>query len=131
MKIVNFLWHFSTGGIGKCFLTYDKLGDVELGLQVKSVCVILDSNSCDCKPLEQQGIEIIHIKGYSDFSWMKRMAKIVKEEKPDAFFCHSANGPIMLSLLKIRYFLKTPMICTCHGANFDPTKRKDRYIGII
>ena len=117
MKIINFLWHFSTGGIGKCFLTYDKLSDVTPELQVKSVCVILDNAPCDFQPLVGQAIEQIHINANSDFSWMKRMKEIVDEEKPDAFFCHSHNGPIMLTLFKIRYCLKMPLINTCHGFN--------------
>lgn len=129
MKIINFLWHFSTGGIGKCFLTYDKLGDVTPDLIVKSVCVILDNAPCDCQPLVEQGIEQIHIKGNSDFSWMKRMKEIVDEEKPDAFFCHGFNGPIMLYLLRKRYFMRSPMICTCHGVNLNPAKKANKYIG--
>lgn len=129
MKIINFLWHFSTGGIGKCFLTYDKLGDVTPDLKVKSVCVISDNAPCDCQPLVEQGIEQIHIKGNSDFCWMKRMKEIVDEEKPDALFCHGFNGPIMLYLLRKRYFMSTPMICTCHGVNLNPAKKANKYIG--
>lgn len=131
MKIINFLWHFSTGGIGKCFLTYDKLGDVTSKLKVKSVCVIIDGNLCDCKPLVEQGIEQIHIKGIFDFSWMARMKEIVAEEKPDAFFCHGHNGPIMISLFRAINLLRIPLICTCHGVNLDVTKKINRYIGLI
>lgn len=129
MKIINFLWHFSTGGIGKCFLSYDKIGDVTPDLQVKSVCIILDNAPCDCQPLVEQGIEQIHIKGNSDFSWMKRIREIVNKETPDAFFCHGFNGPIMLYMFRKRYLLNTPMICTCHGVNLDPAKRANKYIG--
>ena len=129
MKILNFLWHFSTGGIGKCFLTYDKLGNADPALHIKSVCVILDNMPFDCLPLVEQGIEIIHINSNSDFSWMARMKEIVCEEKPDAFFCHGHNGPIMLYLLKKRYHFCTPIICTCHGVNLDQTKKTSNYIG--
>lgn len=131
MKIINFLWHFSTGGIGKCFLTYDKLGNVDSNLHIKSVCVILDNKPCDYQPLLVQGIEIIHIKGHHDFSWMAKMKNLVKEEKPDVFFCHGHNGPIMLSLLKMRYFISLPMICTCHGVNLDVTKRHNKILGLL
>lgn len=128
MKIINFLWHFSTGGIGKCFLTYDKLGDVTPELKVKSVCVIIDGLSCDCKPLVEQGIEQIAIKGNRDLSWMARMKEIVAEEKPDAFFCHGHNGPIMISLFRTKNFLGIPLICTCHGVNLNASKKINRYI---
>lgn len=129
MRIINFLWHFSTGGIGKCFLTYDKLGEVASNLHIKSVCVILDNKPCDCQPLLVQGIEMIHIKGHYDFSWMTRMKDLVKEEKPDAFFCHGHNGPIMLSLLEICYLMSIPMICTCHGVNLDVNKKINKILG--
>ncbi len=128
MKVLNFLWHFSTGGIGKCFLTYDQLGDSNPNLKVKSVCVILDSMPCDCQPLDKQGIEQIHIKGNRDFSWMTRMREIVKEERPDAFFCHGHNGPIVIGLLKLRYGIATPLICTCHGVNLDVNKKVNYFI---
>lgn len=129
MKIINFLWHFSTGGIGKCFLTYDKLGEINENIHVKSVCIILDNAFCDCTSLTKQGIETIHIKNYKDFTWMRKMKKIVMEEKPDAFFCHGFNGPILLYLLRLRYNLNTPMICTCHGVNLDKTKKRNTIVG--
>lgn len=129
MKIINFLWHFSTGGIGKCFLTYDKLGSADPWLQVKSVCVILDSVPCDCQPLVEHEIEMIRIKDYSDFRWMKRMKEIVKEEKPKAFFCHSHNGPIMLTLFKLTNFCSVPLINTCHG--FNPDTHMQRFTNHI
>lgn len=128
MKIINFLWGFSTGGIGKCFLTYDTLGKVEPNLQIKSICLITQNNQCDLTPLYEQHIEVITIKSNSDFSWMKRMKNIVIEERPDAFFCHGFNGPIMLYLLKMRYSLNIPMICTCHGVNLDLNKKANKYI---
>ena len=131
VKIINFLWHFSTGGIGKCFLTYNKLGDVASNLYIKSVCVILDSKPCDCQPLLVHGIEMIHIKGYFDFSWMTKMKDIVNEEKPDAFFCHGHNGPIMLSLLQMCNRIRIPMICTCHGVNLDVTKKTNRFLSML
>lgn len=131
MKIINFLWHFSTGGIGKCFLTYDKLGEGSPKLNVKSVCVIIDSIPCDCQPLIEHGIEQIHIKRTFDFSWIKRLKEIINEEKPNALFCHGHNGPIMLSFFKAKYLLGIPLICTCHGVNLDTSKRINSLIGSI
>ena len=128
MRIINFLWHFSTGGIGKCFLTYDQLGNISNDLQIKSVCIILDDNPCDYKPLSEQGIEIIHIKKRNDFTWLKKLERIVKIEQPNAFFCHGFNGPIMIYLFKLLYNYKIPMICTCHGVNLDKTKLGNKII---
>ncbi len=131
MKILNFLWHFSTGGVGKCFLTYDKLGEVTNELQVKSVCVINKSIPCDCEPLIKQRIEIIYIKDRKDFSWMKRLVDVVNVEKPDMFFCHGYNGPIMLYLFRLRYNLKIPFICSCHGTNVDKSKKGYSFLSYI
>lgn len=128
MRIINFLWHFSTGGIGKCFLTYNQLGNISNDLHIKSVCIVLENISCNCKPLEEQGIEIIHIKKRNDFTWLKKLKRIVKMEQPDMFFCHGFNGPIMIYLFKLIYNYKIPMICTCHGVNLDKTKRGNKII---
>lgn len=122
MKILNFLWHYSTGGIGKCYLTYNQLQDVNPMLEVKSVCVILDNRFCDIQSLKENGIEIIHIKGYTDFSWLIKLAKISKEFMPDYFFCHGHNGPILITLYKVLLKDHTPLICTCHGTNLNEKK---------
>jgi len=128
MKVLNVLWHFSTGGIGKCFLTYDQLGYSDPNVTVKSVCIILDCQPCDCQPLDKQGIEQIHIKGNRDFKWMGRMRDIIKEENPDAIFCHGHNGPIMVRLFMLLYGIKIPLICTCHGVNLDVNKKVNHFI---
>lgn len=128
MKIINFLWGFSTGGIGKCFLIYDKLGLADENLAVKSVCIVTQNSNYDMTPLETQSIDTIVIRNNSDFSWMKQMKKVVDTEKPDYLFCHGHNGPIMLSLFKLRYLNRTPMICTCHGVNLPAEKRINTYI---
>ncbi len=124
MKILNFHWGFSTGGIGKCFLTYDKLGDVEPNLRVYSICVVRDPLNEDLSLLKQQGIHIVHIQSNADFSWMKEVRNVVKEFNPDYFFAHGHNAPVFLYLLSLRYCLNIPFICTVHGYNVNRSNRK-------
>lgn len=121
MTILNLHWGFATGGIGKCFLTYDRLGEVEPGLKVISVCVVATCHNWDLKPLYDQGITVIKIRSNWDFSWMKKLKAIVDDNHIDYYFSHSHNGPIMLKLFNLRYGIKKPFICTCHGHNPNPT----------
>ena len=121
MTILNFLWGYSTGGIGKCFLTYARLGEVEPDLKVISVCVITAGHNWDLKSLYDQNIQVIKVKNKFDFLWMKKIKTIYDNNDIDFFFCHGHNGPVMLSLFSIRYGLKTPLICTSHGFNPKPS----------
>lgn len=131
MTILNLIWGFSTGGIGKCFLTYDRLGEVEPSLKVISVCVIHGTQECDLQPLYDQQVKIIHIKSNFDNSWMETLKEIVDGNHIDFYFAHSHNGPIMLRLFNSRYRLGIPIICTCHGLNPKPTIMSHIFVKIL
>lgn len=62
MKVLNVIWAFGTGGIGKLFLTYAALGEYDLELQISSVCIDLQNCEYDRKPLTEAGIRVIAIK---------------------------------------------------------------------
>lgn len=131
MTILNLIWGYSTGGIGKCFLTYNRLEEVEPRLKVVSVCVIKDADHNDIQPLEDNGITIIRIRNNFDFSWMKKLKTIIDTTDIDFYFSHSHNGPIMLYLFDWYYKLKIPFICTCHGFNPKPTIMSHLYSLLI
>ena len=131
MTILNFIWGFSTGGIGKCFLTYDRLGIIDSNLKIISVCIIHGKGQCDLHPLYDQNIKVIKIKNNLDRSWMEELNEIIRINKIDYFFAHSHNGPIMLSLFSVYYGLKIPFICTCHGFNPRPTVMNYVYCAIL
>lgn len=125
MKILNILWHFSTGGIGKCFLTYDKLGELDNSIDIKSVCILIDSAPCDSEPLVKQKVEIVHISSNSDFSWVKQLGQISKVYQPDLVFCHGFNGPVIVKITGLFYgSIRVPMVCTYHGLYNPPSKHK-------
>ena len=125
MKVLNVLWHFSTGGIGKCFLTYDKLGDYDKSIHVKSVCIIIDCFPCDIEPLKMQNVELIHISSKRDFSWVSKLGRVANEYVPDITFCHGFNGPIVVKVCSLfNKSLRVPMVCTYHGLYNPPTASK-------
>lgn len=124
MKILNIIWKFSTGGIGKCFLTYAALAEVDSTVEVKSLCI--DPQNCiyDRKPLMDNDINRIEIRNSLDFSWVKKLATIIKEEQPDFLFCHGFNGPVVVQIVKSLYRMDIPMVCSYHGLYHAPTRKK-------
>lgn len=124
MKILNLIWKFGTGGIAKCFLTYASLGEVEQDIEVVSACIDPQNCNYDRKPLLSIGANIIKIKNGKDISWMSKTSKLIKDVQPDVIFCHGFNGPIVVALLKLRYHIKAPVVCSYHGVYYAPTPKK-------
>lgn len=123
MKVLNVIWAFGTGGIGKLFLTYAALGEYDLELQISSVCIDLQNCEYDRKPLTEAGIRVIAIKNRKDMSWVKRLGGIAREVKPDVVFCHGFNGPVVIKLVAcLERSLRVPMVCTYHGLYNPPTE---------
>ena len=111
MKVLNVIWAFGTGGIGKLFLTYAALGEYDLELQISSVCIDLQNCEYDRKPLTEAGIRVIAIKNRKDMSWVKRLGGIAREVKPDVVFCHGFNGPVIIKLVAcLERSLRVPMV---------------------
>ena len=121
MKVFNLIWGFSTGGIGKCFLTYASLGGVNPKVEVTSVCIDIQNREYDRKPLHEIDATLISIKHSFDISWITRLARLIKEEKPDLIFCHGFNGPVVVLLTKLFYGIRVPMVCSYHGIYHAPT----------
>lgn len=124
MKVLNILWGFSTGGIGKCFLTYAALGDADPDVEVKSVCIDILNREYNRNPLNEINATLVSIDHSFDFSWIQRVAQIIKKEKPDVIFCHGFNGPVVVMIEKLFYGFRIPMICSYHGLYHAPTKIK-------
>lgn len=132
MKILNVIWAFSTGGIGKLFLTYADLGTCDPELEMISVCIDLQNCVYDREPLRDSNIRIIPIKNRRDFSWIKGLDKIANEVKPDMIFCHGFNGPIISKIAALKCEnLRIPMVCTYHGLYNPPTFGKRPIANII
>lgn len=116
MKILNLIWGFTLGaGIDKCFLTYAKLGKVDESVEVKSVCVNLLNLSSHIESLKNINAELIDIRNRLDFSWVKKLKKVVDDENPDVIFTHGFNGAIMILIERIFYGLKVKTVFSYHG----------------
>lgn len=122
MKVLNLIWGFSLGaGIDKCFLTYARLDEIDKDMEVKSVCInILNLNS-HIDPLRKIGAEFINIKNRTDFSWLKKLKKLIEQEKPNIIFTHGFNGAIVILLERILNRIKIPAVLTYHGLYTPPT----------
>lgn len=116
MRVLNIIWAFSTGGIGKLFLTYNSLDKYDSDLNITSICIDLQNCDYDRKPLEDNGIIILPIKNRFDFSWIKQICKIADSIKPDVVFCHGFNGPVVIKISSLfSKSLRIPLVCTYHG----------------
>lgn len=131
MRILNLIYKFSTGGIGKCFLIYAKLGNVEKNLEIVSACIDVENCNYDRSALQNINAHILKVKSRRDFSWISKVRDLIIETKPDAIFCHGFNGPIIVETVKKRYGIDVPMICSYHGKYHAPTKQKKILEGLI
>lgn len=121
MKVLNLLWAFNTGGIGKCFLVYNEAGETDASVEIKSVVIDLLNIDCDREPLHKIGATLIKIKNRKDFSWIKRLNILINDYCPDAILCHGFNGPMIVLLSRLLgKQKKVPMVCTYHGL-YNPT----------
>lgn len=125
MKVYNLIWGFSLGaGIDKCYLTYDKLFEVDESIEVHSVCINLLNLKTDLKLLEDRGVTIINIKKQLDFSWVNKLSESIRESDPDVIFAHGFNGAIMMLFLRLLKGVKIPVVCSYHGLYHAPTPKK-------
>lgn len=132
MKVLNVIWAFSTGGIGKLFLTYAGLGEFDPELEVTSVCIDLQNCKYDREPLERAGIRIIALKNRKSLAWIKGLGDIAREVKPDIVFCHGFNGPFVIKVASwFEQSLRIPMVCTYHGLYNPPSKSRKYIAGFI
>lgn len=116
MRVLNLVWGFGIGGVGKCFLVYSQLGAVEPLLEIRSVC-IYPSDSCDnLEVLRERGIDVLQTRSRLDFSWIRRLGAIMREWKPDAVFTHGFNGPVAALAAFGWCGVKVPLLCSYHSA---------------
>lgn len=125
MKIINLIWGFTLGaGIDKCYLTYAKLGEIDSSIEMKNVCIDIQCLNSHTEPLKEIGTTFISIKNKHDFSWVKKLNNLLKEEQADVVFTHGFNGAIMMMIERLFCGNKTKLICSYHGAYHAPTLLK-------
>jgi len=124
MQVLNLMWGFNIGGIGKCFLMYGQLGKEIYDLEISTVCINLKNIGFDLTPLYEIGAKIVDIEDRGDFSWLPKCRKLIEQIKPDLIFTHGFNGPVIVAALKFRYKLSLPFVCSYHGEYHAPSKSR-------
>lgn len=125
MKIINLIWGFTLGaGIDKCYLTYAKLGEIDPCIEMKNVCIDILNLKSHTEPLKEIDTIMIPIRNRKDFSWVKKLNDLFRQEKPDVVFTHGFNGAIMMFIERLFHGNKTKLICSYHGAYHAPTLLK-------
>jgi glycosyltransferase involved in cell wall biosynthesis len=130
MTALNIIWGFGIGGIGKCFLTYSALGSIDRRLTVHSACVQMSGDASDVTPLKDARVTVIQAKNLGDLSWMSTCKELIQVHKPDVIFTHGFNGVITMSLLCLRYGIKTPVVCSYHSEYHAPSWSR-RFVALI
>lgn len=120
LKVLNLMWGFNLGGIGKCFLTYAGLGEIEPRLNVHTACINLQNVPFDLAPLREIGATLLEIRSRRDLSWFSQCRELIMREQPDAVFTHGFNGPVVVQALRKRYGLAIPMLCSYHSEYHPP-----------
>lgn len=125
MKVLNIIWKFTTGGIGKCFLTYAQCNDVKNDIKIISACIDPQNFNYDRTPLNNNSIGIIPIKNRKDLKWINKLYKLIINEKPDLIFTHGLYGPIIIEVTKFFHpsIRKIPMVVSFHGLYNPPTSK--------
>lgn len=123
MKVLNIIWKFTTGGISKCFIIYDKCTDVDPDIKIVSACVDPQNCNYDRQPLYNINAKILPIKNRKDFSWINKIYKLIISEKPDIIFTHGLYGGIIIEITKLFHtkIRKIPVVISFHGLYNPPT----------
>lgn len=130
MTVLNIIWGFGIGGVGKCFLTYSALGSLDTRLTVQSACVQMSGDVSDVTPLKDARVTVIQAKNLLDIAWMPACKELIQIHKPDVIFTHGFNGVITMCLLCLRYGIKTPVVCSYHSEYHAPSWRR-RFVALI
>ena len=123
MKVLNLMWGFNLGGIGKCFLTYAKLDAVDPNLQIRTVCVNLQNIAFDLTPLREVGAETINIRNRLDISWIWKLRQMLRKYRPDVVFTHGFNGPVLMMVERLLGD-RTKLLCSYHGEYHPPSRSR-------
>ncbi len=119
MRILSLIWGYSTGGIGKCVLTYDRLKELP-GFNVHTACIQLKCINHSLEPLKDIDSTIIYIKNRRDFSWVGKCCNLIDKYQPDLLFVHGFNGPVIAKILQYKLKNRLPFLCSYHGLYYSP-----------
>ncbi len=123
MKVIEVSSDMNIGGAGKCLLILLK----EIDKTKFDVAAVLPKGSLLIPLVEELGVRVIEAEGIADksldFSAVRRLKKIFKQEKPDVVHTHAS----MSARIAAR-FAGCRVVYTRHSV-FEPSKRISRGLG--
>lgn len=117
-NILSLHWGFIPGGVAAYVSNIDEV-DRYSPLTIRSFCISAPEWPIDYDSLKLIGMELISIKDRLDFSWVKKIRKIFKIEKPDLILTHGFNGVFVAAIAGAG--LGVPIFSSWHGDYFPST----------
>jgi len=102
------------GGVGKYALLIDDVSKVA-PLEIVSVCVLDTNWYSDLSGLKRLGARLIPIQSRFDISWLPKVARLIRREKPDIILSHGFNGHFVSLASTLMAGKRITRICSYHG----------------
>jgi len=111
-RVLNIHWGFIPGGIAKYAAS---LKDVEsfAPLRMKSICIHSPKWPIDRLSASKIEMEFISIGNRFDLSWIWRVKKTIRQEKPNLIFTYGFNGNFVAAITTIGQ--RVPIVSSWHG----------------
>lgn len=113
-KILSIHWGFSLGGVSKYALLIDDVSKA-VPIEIVSVCVLDTNWYSDLSGLKRLGARLIPIRSRFDISWLPKVARLTRREKPDLIMSHGFNGHFVSIASTLMAGKRIPRICSYHG----------------
>jgi len=115
--VLNLHWGFIPGGVAK-YAAYIEDVSQYAPLKIKTICINSSKWPLDKLAMALIQPDLIQIAGRCDPSWIWRVRKCIKKEKPDLIFTFGFNGCFVAAISSLG--LKIPIISSWHG-NYHPS----------
>lgn len=119
LKILNVVWGFAGGGVDKVVEAYARMNRVA-PVASEIVCLHGQSWGTDVDMLEKMQSKRIVFRNRSDFSWIRNLALLIDQTKPDILFAHGFNAPVAALLALRKTSIRPPLACSYHGMYHAP-----------
>ena len=129
VKVLSLHWGFLPGGIARYAEIIDKVSLIA-PVKIESVCLIAPSWHTDYETLSMIAPDVVSISSRYDFSWIKKVACLIDEKKPDIIMSHGFNGHFVAMLCGFFTKVSVVSVCSYHGRYFPPSW-KHRFVSII
>jgi len=112
VRVLNIHWGFIPGGIAKYASLISNVSKIA-PIEMKSICVNAPSWSIDQIAASKLDMKHILISSRLDPSWIWKVRKFIRQEKPDLIFTYGFNGSFVTLTTTIGQGV--PIISSWHG----------------